>query len=114
MPLHVDSTSAIQIALNHVFHDESYRSRLSFILQKYQDGLISLPHVSSEDQLVDLLTKSLTVSRHSFLVCKLFLVDHLDQLEGVINIIVCLDVVFLCLLMFPYYILFIIFLFPLF
>lgn len=70
-----DNKSVIQIAHNHVFHEanKAYRNSLThlghFVRHHFIQG--SMPYISSELQIADLLTKSHTTMRFRYLVSKL-------------------------------------------
>ena len=76
-PLHANNTSAIQIAINLVFHERTKRIEVDChsIRDTLESRVISLPCISSDLQGADIFTKALTQQRHQFLVSKVLLVD---------------------------------------
>ena len=63
--LKVDSKSALALAKNPVFHGRCKHIRIKyhFIRDCLEDGSIKADHISTTDQLADILTKSLGRSR---------------------------------------------------
>jgi dihydroorotase len=57
----VDNKSVIQLSKNPVFHDRSnhIEVRFHFIRESIEKGKINIEHIKTEDQLADVLTKSL-------------------------------------------------------
>lgn len=76
--LHADNTSAIQIATNPVFYERTKHVEVNChsIQEAVDTHVISLPHISTDLQIADVFTKSMTRQHHQFLVGKLMLLDH--------------------------------------
>jgi hypothetical protein len=76
--LHANNTSAIQITANPVYHEHTKHIEVDchFIREAFEARVITLPHISTDLQIVDIFTKALTCHQHCFLSSKLMLVDH--------------------------------------
>nr|KYP68295.1 Retrovirus-related Pol polyprotein from transposon TNT 1-94 [Cajanus cajan] len=76
-PLHADNTSAIQIAANPVFHQRTKHIEVDchYIREALTSKVIFLPYISTNLQVANIFTKTMTRQRHQFLVGKLLLVD---------------------------------------
>ncbi|RVW47642.1 Retrovirus-related Pol polyprotein from transposon RE1 [Vitis vinifera] len=76
-PLHADNTNAIQIATNPIFHECTKHIEVDChsIRDTLESRVISLPYISSDLQVADIVIKAFTRQQHQFLVGKLLLVD---------------------------------------
>lgn len=75
-PLYCENFT-IQFASNPVFHERTKHIEVDFNLvrERLTAGIITLPHISKDQQTADLFTKAMTSSSHQLLVAKLSLID---------------------------------------
>lgn len=82
--LKCDNKASISISENPVQHDRTKHMEVDrhFIREKLDEGIIALPHVRSEDQLADILTKTVNGRIFEEVLRKLNICDPTVQLEG--------------------------------
>ena len=86
IPLKCDNMVAIYIASNPVYHERTKHIEIDchFVREKVQSCLISLPHVSTNDQKADILTKSLPGQKHIDTTSKLGFTQRDPSLRGLL------------------------------
>ena len=79
-----DNKVVISISENPLQHDITKHVEIDrhFIKEKLIGGLIELPFVRSEDQLADILTKTVNGNTFNSILCKLGIGNSTPQLEG--------------------------------
>ncbi|KAL2933517.1 Retrovirus-related Pol polyprotein from transposon TNT 1-94 [Bienertia sinuspersici] len=82
-----DNKSAEHLAQNPKFHDKTKHLKrdMHYIREQVKEGFIETSHVSSSQQLADLLTKPLNSTQHKLLSCKLGLQPELQLERGVLT-----------------------------
>lgn len=81
--MYCDNKSAEHLAHNPKFHEKTKHLKrdVHFVREQVEAGFLTTQHVTSQNQLADLLTKPLASTTHHFLCSKLGLVSQV-QLEG--------------------------------
>jgi hypothetical protein len=81
-PLHGDNTSVIQIAANSVYHERTKHIEVDchYIKEAFTQGVITLPHLTTDLQIANVFMKALTRQQHKFLSSKLMLLDLLASI----------------------------------
>ncbi|GJW48987.1 putative RNA-directed DNA polymerase [Tanacetum coccineum] len=79
LPLYCDSTYAIQIDVDPVFHEKTkhFETEVHMIREKVASGVISIIMVNLANQIADIFTKGLSVTQHKQFCLKLNMVDIL-------------------------------------
>ncbi|PKU64804.1 Retrovirus-related Pol polyprotein from transposon TNT 1-94 [Dendrobium catenatum] len=85
--LYCDNTSAIALANNPVYHVRTKHIEIDchFIRECIKNLSITVHHISSKDQLADLFTKSLPISRFKLLAAKLLTPLESSACKGILK-----------------------------
>lgn len=77
-PLYANKKSAIKFTKNLEF----YKQRKHIAVESYDDEVITIPHISSQLQIVNQFSDAMSHDHHNFSVSKLMLLDNLHQFVG--------------------------------
>lgn len=79
-----DNTSALALATNPVFHAQSKHAEVDchYVRDRVATKALPLHYVPTSDQLADVFTKALSISRFQFLKGKLLVISSLIRLRG--------------------------------
>ncbi|GJS71911.1 ribonuclease H-like domain-containing protein [Tanacetum coccineum] len=75
--LYCDSNSAIQIVVNHLFHEKTKHFEIDVYLvrKKVVSGVIKNLKVNSAEQVADIFTKGLSIAQHKLFYAKMDMID---------------------------------------
>ena len=76
--IHCDNQSCIKLSKNRVYHDYSKNIQIKyhFIHDSVKRGIVQLQYISTDDQVVDILTKALPRGKHVYFRDKMGLVRN--------------------------------------
>ncbi|KAK4271170.1 hypothetical protein QN277_019902 [Acacia crassicarpa] len=77
MNLYCDNKATVEIAQNPIQHDRTKHVEVDryFIKEKLEKGVIQTPYIRSENQVVDILTKAVSVKMFEEMIGKLDMID---------------------------------------
>jgi hypothetical protein len=98
VPLMCDTTSAISVAKNPVFHKKMrhIERRHHFLRDHVEKGDIEMRYIDTERQLTDIFTKPLDYSRFADLRGGLVFAIHMSWVEGELVLLNCILYILLC------------------
>jgi hypothetical protein len=81
--IYCDNQSCVKISDNPVFHDRSKDIKIKyyFICDKFQKGEVILQYISTDEQIIDILTKPLSKIKLAYLRDKMGLIEIAPLVE---------------------------------